>query len=536
MSVWFITPSSPPPLARLANDSASSRRDLHMENLIDSVFKQRECKAHNRPICPECEFGCKKCSQYQVQATHEAPEVNGNSTNHETEAIITSLEAEEGEQIFVTTDTTDAVPFSWSHRDIDDSRLESLTRATEFDELMSISCTFKWDPRFIPQWDEQVQGVKVWDEADKFRYIKFKAPTPLAPDKIRLNYCEHCQLTWLTGTLDEHAQCHPAHDTLSVAEASPRLLEQRSIIVYIDGEKGVEHNEQGSGIARLGMYFGKDSKYNHSQPMYLIGDSNTRRCAEIHAARHVLTIVKNEIIPDRKAACEDAEKSLINGKKEDAGESLVNGKKPSPKHGSRSKPKNKKNGRSKKANKESNDRHQSADGLFAAPPTPEYDRARVEATPANQVPKAYHVERPFDTVEPGQPPAQANQGSEEDSICTSHTPEANSLVSRNYNNNDFRLIIATHSKELIDLFCNHIAQWKYDTERKEYRRRDRKTKKGTKKGEAVRSSDIIADVQNELDRMAAGVSNDVRVAVNWYHIPGKMNQEARKLADPTSEM
>ncbi|KAH9901735.1 hypothetical protein F4778DRAFT_123823 [Xylariomycetidae sp. FL2044] len=82
---------------------------------------------------------------------------------------------------------------------------------------------------------------------------------------------------------------HPSHVALETVSAIERMLDDRSIVVYIDGLV------QGGGLGSFGVYFRKDSKYNFARKME---GSPTKQAVELYAVRHALRIIKDHILPD----------------------------------------------------------------------------------------------------------------------------------------------------------------------------------------------------------------------------------------------
>ncbi|KAI1635208.1 hypothetical protein F4809DRAFT_614812 [Biscogniauxia mediterranea] len=401
-----------------------------------SLGKPAVCHAHKYSVCPECGIGCERRAYSGASIDVQHGE---------------TLHVADDEEIFATVGgAQDGALFSWSPKDVNDNRLASFQCADGSDrnkaktKTPNLASHFGWAPRLIPQWDEQVRGVQIWDVGHRFRHIRFKPPPPSPPDRLSTTYCEECQLTWITGDAGAQGHSHPTHNALSAQDTAPYDLDQRSIVVHIRGENHDMGGGHRDGTGGLGIYFGKNSKYNHSEPIYLTGESATRRCAEIHAARHALLIVKESVIPDYVAGVER--------KKEQASSSS--------------------------SSSSSYDMHWMAN--------------------------KYRVEKPFEL-----------HASSQDQMSDDHD-----------NAMGIRLVLATDSRNLVDLFCDQIRQWVYDEERQEFRRADRKG--GKKKGATVKNSEIISDFYNELDELAEA---PVGVRVCWYHIPPQCNGEAGKLAN-----
>ncbi|KAI1505983.1 hypothetical protein F5X99DRAFT_176753 [Biscogniauxia marginata] len=403
------------------------------------------CHSHKRSICPECYVGCEKLID------------SGGTIELESAG---TLQTTDGDVYIIRGGTRDGFLFSWSPTNTDDSHLAKLQASDDLSKTntQSLASYLGWTPRFIPQWDEQVQGVKIWDLGRQIKDTKVKPPVPLPPNQLNTTYCEECQLTWVTGDTGTHVHSHPTHDALSTDAAYSYHIDQRSIIVHVAGENCSKGDGRKNGIGRLGIYFGKDSKYNHSEHIYLIGDSATRRCAEIHAARHALLIVKEQVIPAYMDYLE---------RKDEPGSS-----------------------------------------------SPDNQSDRGNAT-AYQVPKQYQVEKPFEL-----------ELSSDDTASEATTPEE-SVDLEDYKDPDIRLVLATDSKNLIDLFCDQIHKWVYDEEAQEFRTKKSGRKSG-KRGDLVKNNDIIVDFWNALHNLLKG---PVGVQVSWYHIPRRFNDEAHELAD-----
>ncbi|KAI5918437.1 hypothetical protein F4810DRAFT_691913 [Camillea tinctor] len=401
-----------------------SRPTSDEPSIIICKDKSAVCYSHKKPLCPECEVGCDRCTSPGATL-----EIHGET-----------LHVAENEEIYtVVGGAQDRVLFSWSPNYENDDRLAALQSSDTLNirrgKALSLASHFRWTPRFIPQWDEQVEGVQIWDISRRFKHVSLKPPSPLPPDQLKTTYCSECQLTWITGDTGAQGHSHPTHNALSARDTVPYIIEQRSIIVHICGENREMGDGRKDGVGRLGIYFGPNSKYNHSEPIYLTGDSATRRCAQIHAVRLALLIVKENVVPDYVTNVE------------------------------------------------------------------RIDKANSTSPPYNphQMLKKYRVEKPF----------------EPDDASQDRVSEMN-----------IRLVLATGSKNLVDLFCDQIDQWQYDEETQELRRPARKG--GKKKGLAIKNNEIISDIYNELNELAGA---PVGIQVCWYHIPPQFDDEARKLAD-----
>ncbi|KAI0599613.1 hypothetical protein F4775DRAFT_550665 [Biscogniauxia sp. FL1348] len=424
--------NSRPTIIIFENEATNGGGSANQAWDTSSQGKPIVCHAHKNSVCPECGIGCERRAYAGASVEIQHGE---------------TLQVANDEEIFARVGgAQDGVLFSWSPTDVNGNRLASLQCADELDiskakaKTPNLAFHFGWAPRLIPQWDEQVKGLQIWDVGHRFRHIRFKPPSPLPPDQLSTTYCEECQLTWITGDAGAQGHSHPTHNALSAQDAAPYVLDQRSIVVHIRGENHDMVDQRKDGVGRLGIYFGENSKYNHSEPIYLTGESATRRCAEIHAARHALLIVKESVLPDYVARVEKQEQASSGS---------------------------------------SYNMHQMAE--------------------------KYRVEKPFEL-----------DTSSQDQMSTSEDQD----------DMDIRLVLATDSKNLVDLFCDQIRQWVYDEETREFRRADRKG--GKKKGATVKNSEIISDFYDALNEL---VEAPVGVQVCWYHIPPQCNDEARKLAN-----
>ncbi|KAI1372500.1 hypothetical protein F4677DRAFT_264092 [Hypoxylon crocopeplum] len=247
-----------------------------------------QCPKHGRAICPPCLFNCQ-------EVLLDAP-----------------LENKEKTDIYQAYPTQ--LMFSWSSKHPDLEMLSILADpdfASNKDEnyLNTVGENAGWHPLFIPQWDEQVQGVRLWDKFRHLRFIKFKAPTPQDSDAgVVTQYCDKCELTWLKGL--GLSNTHPMHNSLAGPEAHSRGLDERSLIVHISAVmlKGVKNGVRKSG---LGAYFGPGSKYNQSQPLDVLAPN--KQVAELHAARYVLSVIKEQVYPEWLRHLEDMNQDYPSG-------------------------------------------------------------------------------------------------------------------------------------------------------------------------------------------------------------------------------
>ncbi|KAI1765672.1 hypothetical protein GGR53DRAFT_489321 [Hypoxylon sp. FL1150] len=238
------------------------------------------CSKHNRHICPPCLFNCQV-----VDLSFSVP----------------SLALEDGAQAYLS--WPDQLLFNWSETRPDLKKLEflaDLTRANPYDNY-TVAENGGWYPLFVPQFDEQVQGVFLWDNSRRWRFTTFKIPAACQPDFFETVCCADChQLTWLKGGADEEGglsfHSHPRHQTLSTVAAAQRFLDVRSLLVYVDGILLPRRKHTAGPVAGvgIGVFFGKDSKYNLSETLAMEPASKQR--AEIVAAGRAMDVLKNDII------------------------------------------------------------------------------------------------------------------------------------------------------------------------------------------------------------------------------------------------
>ncbi|KAI1778742.1 hypothetical protein F4818DRAFT_402348 [Hypoxylon cercidicola] len=256
---------------------ASSRRSSGSSTSASGSADSSTCRDHDRRICPPCLFNCQKV---------------------DLDLSTSPLDVADGLQVYM------AYPhrllFTWSEQHEDLKKLDALadiSQNSEYDDYTIVE-NAGWYPLFIPQWDEQVRGAGIWDRFREFRFMQFKTPVPDSPDKFDTVWCETCQLTWLKGETNNRGvsfHAHPRHQTLPTLVAAERYLDVRSLIVRVDG---VLPNRYPAGPvnAGMGVFFGKGSKYNHSEPFYM--ESGSKQRAVFYSAQRAMEIVRDTVIPE----------------------------------------------------------------------------------------------------------------------------------------------------------------------------------------------------------------------------------------------
>ncbi|KAI1077744.1 hypothetical protein F5B20DRAFT_582856 [Whalleya microplaca] len=530
----MMVPNDYVPNTKVPRDSESETPDLVAElddndagDFIGTVIANTIasapnpfCDNHGRRICPPCGHGCQRVI------------VSARPGAHQWSDLVGDLEPYTDVALYV---TYDSYMFTWTDDEVDDevalTLMENLLNHNT-DDLLPIAQHYGWFPRFIPQWDEQVVGVRIWNRLEKVRGVDFKAPAPNPPAKVETVYCEECQLTWLKGETSKHIHHHPTHNTLRFHDASAKLLDERSLVVYVDAIK-YGPTQDGEGMYGIGIYFGKDSKYNHCETMYLISSAN-RQNAEVHAACGALYILKKQVFPEYIARLKEHRKKLAEGPKSTSSvldQFLTEDHKqagkadPNEKQGRRKAKGNRKGAKYKKTGKRKGKavKFEDSDTEVAEDDVEETadkiaDVALEDAPETNEdvkehpdVPKAYQVERPFDV-----------------DIGAAATRKRIRLGDDT--SNDMRLIIATDSTNLVDLFCTHIENWDFDAETGTYHKQPKKQKdRGKQKGKAVENSDVILEVKNRVSQFESGELG-LGVEVAWWRVPKKANAEALALA------
>lgn len=147
--------------------------------------------------------------------------------------------------------------------------------------------------RFIPQYDEEVQG-----HFGAFRFHRHydNPPDPATPDSFRSFYCPACETLWLEGFEGPlSATNHPSHNTLFHEDSGQS---RRSMVIYVSGAcpgDGV-HSKRSSA----GVFFGHGSSYNLSH--ILLTPRPTKQTADINAAIATVRHVRNTVGPNREEA------------------------------------------------------------------------------------------------------------------------------------------------------------------------------------------------------------------------------------------
>ncbi|KAH9905183.1 hypothetical protein F4778DRAFT_779533 [Xylariomycetidae sp. FL2044] len=247
--------------------------------------KKPFCQKHKRGLCPPCQHNC---VMYLKPGETRQPGSEVDQRQH----FLPGLHLKEDYAIYV---SGVGRYFSWdsamSDIPAEDAEIMEGVLLHEFKEdRHAISKNWGWFPRFAPQYDEQVAGVTKLSFLERHGFLMFSLPEPEPPNhRFETSYCSTCQLTWLTNERTSNIHKHPSHVALETVSAVERMLDDRSIVVYIDGLV------QGGGLGSFGVYFGKDSKYNFAGKM---DGSPTKQAVELYAVRHALRIIKDHILPD----------------------------------------------------------------------------------------------------------------------------------------------------------------------------------------------------------------------------------------------
>lgn len=172
---------------------------------------------------------------------------------------------------------------------------------------------------FIPQWDEQLIGPEWRQKRGEWDYDN--PPTPLLPNDPKMadafKYCEECQLTWLVGFDKLKRHTHPHHfawqpEAEYIDVHRWGLESEASIVVYVRGScvlEGQTSQSPAGNPASLGIFFGKDSKYNVAGPQGNEPMSFDKEEAEVYAIVDALVKVRYQVIEDRRAILREVEKS-----------------------------------------------------------------------------------------------------------------------------------------------------------------------------------------------------------------------------------
>ncbi|KAI0010807.1 hypothetical protein F4779DRAFT_638434 [Xylariaceae sp. FL0662B] len=518
-------------VAMIPNDSDSEDSFLEQEiddagDFIDEVINENLASApdplcpHGLEICPPCGHGCQRIKISTKPGAYQWTD------------FVNDLEPLGEGRLYV---TRQSYMFSWRSDETDTTRITTLLEH-DVDKLLPLALHFNWSPRFIPQWDEQVRGIGIWNKLELVRGVRFKAPAPVPPSMIGITYCNECQLTWLKGETSKYFHIHPTHNTLRAHDASLKLLEERSLVVHIDAVK-YGPGTAGEGIYGVGVYFGKDSKYNHTHTMYLVSSAHKQN-AEIHAACEALRMIKKRILPDyielldkhRQKLAEVPEHSSFStsapkpvgdskqageadSKKKPAGQKKTGKNKNKNKRG-RAKNKGKGKGKAEKPDEDATTKAtEEAAEKIANMTLGDAPEDKGDAKKPPHIPESYLVERPFDL----------------DTGATA-TSQPRRLRPGDDTSNDLRLILATDSTNLVDVFCSHIKNWTYKHETETYHKPAAKKKdRATRLGKPVENSDIIHEVASRIAQLDSGQLG-FGVEVVWWRVPKGDNAEAHALA------
>ncbi|KAI0018047.1 hypothetical protein F4780DRAFT_795398 [Xylariomycetidae sp. FL0641] len=569
----------PEHLATTIVDDGTTARSMaeagtELDQILDNAFldgiMRPQCADHERNTCPECEVGC-------VRMVHDKDGQKGKSKAQVIDVPMTDgqLELVAGETLYMTDDPNDAIPFTWSkEKDTNDSRLRFLAacRGNSFcdrtNHLMD-----GWNNRFVPQYDEQVQGLGILASIKKVCHVRAQPPAPMALSDIGFSYCADCQATWLIGQSGQ-GHVHPEHEALDNHRAKLTSAdvetEVRSLLVCIDAVI-----DQATGFARLGVYFGPGSKYNSSEYFYLPKESNNQSCAELHAARLGMSLVE-EFLADRKAMLEEEEKARTvkitftstsnEGKTQSKGKGKAGGikGKKGPNHAEAC------------FSSESTETPASSDGSLPnwrkkAGPSPSsssssthtvtaQDPVASSSTPepsSTAPPKAYHVERPFDIDDNDNDNEPASTSSTSTTTITTATPKPHpaeqpfdlalplpaslrshdpserqlglielvenfqrrraALAARRPPEGGTRVVLGTPSAPLAALAAGVVPQLVFDDAQGEWRRagKARGPAGRLKKGGKVRFADAVGELRERVDALLSSAA----VAVEWYRLP-----------------
>ena len=172
---------------------------------------------------------------------------------------------------------------------------------------------------FIPQWDEQLMGPGWRKKRGGWDYDN--PPQPLLPNDPKLEnafkYCEECQLTWLVGYDKMERHSHPHHfawqpEAEYIDVHRWGLESEASVVVYVRGgcvPEGEASPSPAGNPASIGVFFGKDSKYNLAGPQGNATTTFDKEEAEIYAIIGALVRIRYQVVEDRRAILRKFEKS-----------------------------------------------------------------------------------------------------------------------------------------------------------------------------------------------------------------------------------
>ncbi|KAI0829170.1 hypothetical protein F5Y06DRAFT_220927 [Hypoxylon sp. FL0890] len=163
---------------------------------------------------------------------------------------------------------------------------------------------------FVPQWDEQMLGPTWRHKRGKWDFDNPPKPLQLTDPKMKdaFKYCEQCQLTWLVGYDKLEGHQHPQHLAWAMKEEHIDYHRwgidmEASLVVYIHGDclpKGQAPKSPVGNTDGYGIFFGNGSKYNASHPHMKKSAAYDAEDAELAAIDLALTIVRYDIVKDRK--------------------------------------------------------------------------------------------------------------------------------------------------------------------------------------------------------------------------------------------
>ncbi|KAI1343261.1 hypothetical protein F5Y15DRAFT_412055 [Xylariaceae sp. FL0016] len=424
---------------------------------------------------------------------------------------ITDLYLTSGHELCMLKADENTALFSWSAKDMNDSYFSKLIKDTKDNKETSTSLMLYWHPRFIPQWDEHIQGINLISQLTPFRHVRWKKPEPLSPDSFReqIQYCRICQLYWIAYPQVTHK--HPEHHAVTSETSSDSPVLPRSMVVYVYSQKA---KGKGPGFGQMGVYFGPASKYNHGEPIYFPEHLNTPRCADLHAVNHALLIMSLEVIPDCLIMRNSQTFKDFEDKKKEGLIAKMDDKECEPKA---KKDKKKKSGKNKAAipsHEEILRQAAAASESLEAKKnaknsgiTQSYHVERpFEGAPEKaKAPRSYHIEQPFDET----------PGGEGSTTTKNIFPGA----TEGQKGADFRLIICTANQEIVDTFCDRVKTWIHHEGENCYLRTNK----------PVQNIRVIADIMKLIKGFA---SRNLVVEVEWWHVPAKCEGivEAKKLA------
>ncbi|KAI9679727.1 MAG: hypothetical protein M1822_007333 [Bathelium mastoideum] len=155
--------------------------------------------------------------------------------------------------------------------------------------------------RLDPATDDQ---LVFFEEAMKNRELANSSRHTLPTKRPQYHYCDTCELTWVVGRDGEQdAADHPSHQTLFHKYAGTC----RSLAVFTDG--ACSFNGAQDARAGIGVFFGKDSTYNLSEPLPGFNPPTSQK-TEILAVVRALEVIYERVLPTRRGYVRSADPSL----------------------------------------------------------------------------------------------------------------------------------------------------------------------------------------------------------------------------------